>query len=67
MLVPRVAKAVLFLLIVLPLLMPLVLCNTTTSISIRLVIIMVSIFAYLLIASGLTKSRTIELIATAAT
>ncbi|KIW80557.1 hypothetical protein Z517_07173 [Fonsecaea pedrosoi CBS 271.37] len=66
-LVPRAAKALLFLLIVLPLLMPVILCNTTTRISIRLIIIMTSMLVYLLIASGLTKSKTMELITATAT
>jgi len=67
LLVPRVAKALLLFLIVLLLLVPVVICNVIATSSGRIVVVMVSMISYLLIVSGLTKSRTMELILAGAT
>jgi hypothetical protein len=47
--------------------MPIIVCNIISSFSIRIVIIIVSTIFYLLILSGLTKSRTMELVLAGAT
>ncbi|KAK3936714.1 hypothetical protein QBC46DRAFT_461337 [Diplogelasinospora grovesii] len=66
-LIKRTAKALLLYLITLLLVMPAVICNIVSTISIRIIIVMASTISYLLILSGLTKSRTMELILAGAT
>lgn len=66
-LIKRVAKALLLFLITLLLLMPVVICNIIGAISIRIVVVMASTISYLLILSGLTESKTMELILAGAT
>lgn len=60
--IKRIAKALLLSLITFLLLMPVVMCNIISTTRIRIVIVMISTISYLLILSGLTKSRTMELI-----
>ncbi|XTI82344.1 hypothetical protein V2W45_1228407 [Cenococcum geophilum] len=66
-LIKRIAKVLLLFLVTVILLMPVVICNIIKTTSIRIVIVMLSTILFLLILSGLTKSRTIELILAAAT
>jgi hypothetical protein len=66
-LIKRIARVMLLSLIVSLLLMPVVICNVTSTISIRIVIIMVSTIVYLSILSELTHSRTMELVLAGAT
>ncbi|EMR68705.1 hypothetical protein UCREL1_4267 [Eutypa lata UCREL1] len=61
-LIKRTAKGILLLVITLFLLAPVVICNSISAITIRIVVVMVSIVTYLLVLSGLTMSRTMELI-----
>ncbi|KAK0113057.1 hypothetical protein ONS95_014763 [Cadophora gregata] len=65
--IQRTAKAVLLFLITLLLLMPVIICNFVDTISIRITIVMISTISYLLVLSGLTRARTIELIIAGAT
>ena len=65
--IKRTAKALLLLLMTVLLLIPVIICNIISTIRIRLVIVMAFTVAYLLILSGLTKPRTIELIIAGAT
>ncbi|KAB8250161.1 hypothetical protein BDV35DRAFT_343228 [Aspergillus flavus] len=66
-LIIRVAKALLLFVITMLLLAPVILCNVTTSATLRVVIIMTFTISHLLILSILAKSRTIELIIAGAT
>ncbi|KAK6831667.1 hypothetical protein RU639_002681 [Aspergillus parasiticus] len=66
-LIKRVAKALLLFVITMLLLAPVILCNITTSATLRVIIIMAFTISYLLILSILAKSRTIELIIAGAT
>ncbi|KAI8711118.1 hypothetical protein NCS52_01487200 [Fusarium sp. LHS14.1] len=66
-LIQRTAKAVLFSIITLLLLMPVIACNLISTASVRIMIVIVFTIAYLVILSWLTKSRTIELILAGAT
>ncbi|KAK1773055.1 hypothetical protein QBC45DRAFT_428587 [Copromyces sp. CBS 386.78] len=61
------AKALLLLLITLMLLLPVVLCNIVSTRSARIIIIIVSTIGFLLILSGLTKSKMMNLILAGAT
>ncbi|KAI0133390.1 hypothetical protein F4776DRAFT_133889 [Hypoxylon sp. NC0597] len=61
------AKALLLFLITLLLMMPIIVCNIVSTISVRIVIVMASTITYLLILSTLTRSRTMELILAGAT
>ncbi|CAH0046003.1 unnamed protein product, partial [Clonostachys solani] len=61
-LVQRTSRAILLFLITLLLLMPVVICSTTNSNWIRIVIVLTFTVCYLLIVSILTQSRTMELI-----
>ncbi|KAH6696606.1 hypothetical protein BKA61DRAFT_623295 [Leptodontidium sp. MPI-SDFR-AT-0119] len=63
----RAARALLLFLITLLLLMPIVICKSISTISIRIIVITISTVSYLLILSWLTKSRTIELVLAGAT
>ncbi|KAB8215676.1 hypothetical protein BDV33DRAFT_227436 [Aspergillus novoparasiticus] len=63
----QVAKALLLFVITMLLLLPVILCNITTSATLRVIIIMAFTISYLLILSILAKSRTIELIIAGAT
>lgn len=66
-LIQRTAKALLFLVITLLLMLPIIACNLIDAISVRLIVVMLFTITYLLILSWLTKSRTIELILAGAT
>lgn len=66
-LIERTAKALLLFLITLEMLMPVVICNLINAISVRIVVVIISTVCYLLTLSGLTNSKTIELIVAAAT
>ena len=66
-LIRRIAKALLFFMITLLLMMPVVICNLIETISARIIVVMLSTVSYLLILSWLTKSRTMELILAGAT
>jgi hypothetical protein len=66
-LIKRLARVILLCLITSLLLMPAVICHVTSTISIRLVIIMASTITYLSILSELTQSRTMELVLAGAT
>ncbi|KAE8321315.1 hypothetical protein BDV39DRAFT_212541 [Aspergillus sergii] len=66
-LIKRVAKSLLLFVITMLLLAPVILCNITTSATLRVIIIMAFTISYLLILSILAKSRTIELIIAGAT
>ncbi|OTA96297.1 hypothetical protein M434DRAFT_27945 [Hypoxylon sp. CO27-5] len=61
------AKALLLFLITLLLMMPIIVCNIISTLSVRIVIVMASTITYLLILSTLTKSKTMELILAGAT
>ncbi|KAI1104100.1 hypothetical protein F4804DRAFT_308229 [Jackrogersella minutella] len=65
--IKRTAKALLLLLIALLLLIPVVICNIVNTISSRIVVVIVSTISYLLVLSGLTKSRMMELTLAGAT
>jgi len=58
----RAAKVFLLLLITLLLLTPVVICNVISKVAVRIIVVMAFTISYLLVLSGLTKSRTIELI-----
>jgi hypothetical protein len=66
-LIKRIARVILLSLITSLLLMPVVICNVTSTISIRIVIIMISTIVYLSILAELTRSRTMELVLAGAT
>ncbi|KAH8589516.1 hypothetical protein B0O99DRAFT_664524 [Bisporella sp. PMI_857] len=66
-LIKRTARALLLFLITLLLLMPVIICSTISTISIRMITVIISTVSYLLILSSLTKSRTIELVLAGAT
>ncbi|KAB8228995.1 uncharacterized protein BDW43DRAFT_303436 [Aspergillus alliaceus] len=66
-LIRRAAKALLLFMITMLLLAPVILCNITHSVSLRVIIIMAFTISYLLILSILAKSRTMELIIAGAT
>ncbi|KAH6652848.1 hypothetical protein BKA67DRAFT_567712 [Truncatella angustata] len=51
------AKALLYFLITLLLTVPIIMCNLITTMSTRMIIVMFFIISYLLVLSGLTKSR----------
>ncbi|KAK3983803.1 hypothetical protein QBC44DRAFT_338052 [Cladorrhinum sp. PSN332] len=61
------ARALLLLLITLLLLLPVMLCNIVGTTMARIIVIILSTIAFLLILSGLTKSKTIKLILAEAT
>ncbi len=61
------ARALLLLLITFLLLMPVGICNIISTISIRILVVIVCTTMYLLVLSVLTKSRTMELILAGAT
>ncbi|RDA95040.1 hypothetical protein CP533_2193 [Ophiocordyceps camponoti-saundersi (nom. inval.)] len=63
----RIARAWLFLIISILLLMPVVVCNIISTTSVRIVIVLVFTVSYLLILSGLMKSRTKDLVIAGAT
>lgn len=63
----QTAKAILLSLVTLLLVMPVVICNVTSKIWTRMIIVTVSTVIYLLILSSLTRSRSIELILAGAT
>jgi hypothetical protein len=60
--IKRIAKGLLLFLVTLLLLMPIVICNVIKSTASRIVVVMISTISYLLVLSGLTRSKTIELI-----
>ncbi|KAI1370095.1 hypothetical protein F4677DRAFT_398262 [Hypoxylon crocopeplum] len=66
-LIQRTARTLLIFLITLLLMSPVVICNLISTISARIVVIMLFTILYLLILSCLTKSRTMELILAGAT
>ncbi|KNG47996.1 hypothetical protein DDE82_004440 [Stemphylium lycopersici] len=66
-LIRRIARAFLLVLITALLLLPVVICNLISGTSVRIVIIMFSTITYLSILSGLTRSRTMELVLAGAT
>ncbi|KAF5021906.1 hypothetical protein F66182_6054 [Fusarium sp. NRRL 66182] len=66
-LIQRTAKALLFSIIAILLLMPVIACNLVSNTSVRIVVVIVFTIVYLLILSCLTKSRTMELILAGAT
>ncbi|KAI1123527.1 hypothetical protein F5Y10DRAFT_51181 [Nemania abortiva] len=66
-LVKQLAKALLLLLITALLMLPIVICNLCSSISVRIIIVMASTITYLIILSSLTRSKTVELILGGAT
>ncbi|KAI1376850.1 hypothetical protein F4677DRAFT_76026 [Hypoxylon crocopeplum] len=66
-LIKQLAKSLLLVLITLLLMMPIIICNILTTTTARIVIVMASTITYLLILSGLTRSKTMELILAGAT
>ncbi|KAH6892190.1 hypothetical protein B0T10DRAFT_287825 [Thelonectria olida] len=60
--IKRIAKGLMLFLTTLLLLMPIVICNVVKSTTSRIVVVMISTISYLLVLSGLTQSKTIELI-----
>ena len=66
-LIKRIARAILLSLITSLLLMPVVICNITSTGSIRIVIVMMFTVVYLSILSELTRSKTMELVLAGAT
>ena len=65
--IPNVAKGLILSLITVLLLMPIVVCNIVRDTILRIVIVMVSTVLYLLVLSGLTRAKTIELLLAATT
>ncbi|KAI0887514.1 uncharacterized protein GGS22DRAFT_110549 [Annulohypoxylon maeteangense] len=63
----RAANAVLILLIIILLMVPVVICNAISTISVRIIIIILFTVSYLSIISFLTRSKIIELILAGAT
>ncbi|KAL7798569.1 hypothetical protein V8C37DRAFT_368323 [Trichoderma ceciliae] len=66
-LIRRIVKVLLLFLITLLLMMPVIICNLISTVSVRIVVVMLSTISYLLILSWLTKSRTMELVLAGAT
>lgn len=66
-LIKRIACVMLLSLITSLLLMPVVICNITSAISVRIVIIVISTMSYLSILAELTQSKTMELVVAGAT
>ncbi|KAL6920565.1 hypothetical protein FSHL1_004542 [Fusarium sambucinum] len=60
--IKRAAKALLICLTTVLLLLPIVICNLVSDLAMRLLIIMLSTVVYLIVLSGLTRVKTIELI-----
>ncbi|KAI1204900.1 uncharacterized protein F4807DRAFT_445525 [Annulohypoxylon truncatum] len=67
LLIRRTAKALLVVLTTLLLMLPVVICNVISIISVRITVIVLATVSYLLILSYLVKSRTMELILGGAT
>ncbi|KAK2009605.1 hypothetical protein LZ32DRAFT_589796 [Colletotrichum eremochloae] len=66
-LIRRTARGLLLLLITVLLMLPVVVCNIVNTASARIIVVMVSTICYLLVLSGLTNSRTMELVVAGAT
>ncbi|KAI1065885.1 hypothetical protein LB507_001179 [Fusarium sp. FIESC RH6] len=60
--IKRTAKAFLICLVTMLLLLPIVICNLVNDLPMRLLIVMISTVVYLLVLSGLTRVKTIELV-----
>ncbi|KAK1992551.1 hypothetical protein LX36DRAFT_694201 [Colletotrichum falcatum] len=66
-LIRRTARGLLLLLITVLLMLPVIICNIVNTASARIIVVMVSTICYLLVLSGLTNSRTMELVVAGAT
>ncbi|KAL4727146.1 hypothetical protein ACLX1H_006047 [Fusarium chlamydosporum] len=60
--IKRTAKAFMICLVTMLLLLPIVICNLVNALATRLLIVMLSTVVYLLVLSGLTRVKTIELV-----
>ncbi|KAJ9139048.1 hypothetical protein NKR19_g7574 [Coniochaeta hoffmannii] len=66
-LIKNSVKALLLLLITFLLLLPVVICNLVSTVSIRIAVVMASTIFYLLVISQLTRSKTMDLVLAGAT
>ena len=66
-LIKNTVKTMLLLLITFLLLLPVVVCNLASTLSIRIIVVMASTIFYLLVISQLTRSKTTELVLAGAT
>ncbi|KAK4222723.1 hypothetical protein QBC38DRAFT_489203 [Podospora fimiseda] len=63
----RITKGILLILITILLILPVVVCNLVSTLSLRILIVMACTISYLVILLALTKSKTMELVVAGAT